>query len=220
MSIYKSRLIMEITKKRSYNSTSRQTQAQVTKDRILSAAKKLFESKGFEKTTIEEIAQDAEVSMPTIYALFQSKSGILRILMDSAFNPKDHEALVKRVNREESPAERLKLTAKIARQLYDAEKTELWFLQSASILDPEFKKIEIERENRRYFRQEESFNVIAQKKVLTENLSTKQARDIIWALTGRDLYRMLVLERGWSSNDYEKWLGNMLAQILLKQCDN
>ena len=50
--------------------------------------------------------------------------------------------------------------------------------------------------------------------------SEEEARDIIWALTGRDLYRMLVLERGWSSNDYEKWLGNMLAQILLKQCDN
>lgn len=207
---------MVITQKRSYHSKSRQIQAQLTKDRILATAKKLFESKGFEKTTIEEIAQRAEVSMPTIYALFQSKSGLLRILMDNALDPVIHKTLVKKVNKEESAAERFKITAQIARQLYDAEKTELWFLQNASILDPEFKKIESERENRRYIRQEESFNVIAQQNVLTTKLTTKQARDIIWALTGRDMYRMLVIERDWSPDDYEKWLGNVLAHILLQ----
>lgn len=204
------------TQKRSYNANSRQIQAQITKDRILAKAKKLFETQGFEKTTIEEIAQQAEVSIPTVYALFQSKSGILRILMDSAFDPEKHKALVTKVNKTESATKRFKITAQIARQLYDAEKTELWFLQNASILDPEFKKIETERENRRYIRQEESFNVIARQNVLTKKLTTQQARDIIWALTGRDIYRMLVLERDWSSDDYETWLGNVLAQILLK----
>jgi hypothetical protein len=36
----------------------------------------------------------------------------------------------------------------------------------------------------------------------------------MWMLTGRDLYRMLVLERGWSSDDYEAWLASALIALL------
>jgi hypothetical protein len=33
--------------------------------------------------------------------------------------------------------------------------------------------------------------------------------------TGRDVYRMLVRERGWSADKYEEWLGGTLARSLL-----
>jgi hypothetical protein len=32
--------------------------------------------------------------------------------------------------------------------------------------------------------------------------------------TGRDIYRMLVLERAWSSDEYEKWLARSLIHEL------
>jgi hypothetical protein len=32
--------------------------------------------------------------------------------------------------------------------------------------------------------------------------------------TGRDIYRMFVLERGWSSDKYEEWLARTLIQAL------
>ena len=207
---------MSIIKKRAYNSKSRQVQAQITKDNILRAAKELFESKGFEKVTIEEIAQRAEISAPTIYSLFQSKSGILRVLIDNALSPDQHTFLVEKGKIEKSPSKRLEIAAIISRQLYDAEKAQLGFFQSAAILDQEFKKLEIEREKRRYLRQEEAVKILAQEKTLAQGLSTAKARDILWAFTGRDLYRMLVLERHWSSDEYEKWLAHLLAQTLLK----
>jgi hypothetical protein len=34
--------------------------------------------------------------------------------------------------------------------------------------------------------------------------------------TGRDIYRMFVLERGWTSDAYEEWLANTLIQTLTK----
>ena len=34
----------------------------------------------------------------------------------------------------------------------------------------------------------------------------KTARDIFWLLTGGDVYRMLVRERGWSPQKYQNWL--------------
>ena len=202
--------------KRSYNSDLRQMQAQQARDRILSSAKKLFEVKGFEKVTIEEIAQQAEVSAPSIYSLFRSKSGLLREIMDGAFSAEHREALVEKVKIEKSPAKRLELAATISRRLYDAEKDQVSLFQGASILDPDFRKQEMEREERRYQRQEESVKASAQEKAFKKGITVTKARDILWAFTGRDLYRVLVLERSWSSDKYEKWLASVLIEMLLK----
>lgn len=49
---------------------------------ILFSAAKLFETKGFAETTMEEIAALAEVSPPTIYNYFRSKSDILLGLLE------------------------------------------------------------------------------------------------------------------------------------------
>lgn len=206
---------MSTPKKRSYHSESRQAQSQKTKNRIVASAKMLFESKGFEKVTIEEIAREAHVSAPSIYSIFQSKRGILLGLMDEFLPPEQFEALIEQGKKEKCPRKRLEITASIARQLYDAEKTQLSFLRGVSILDPVFKALEIERERRRHHRQKETVEAMASEKAFKENLSLSKIRDILWAFTGRDLYRMLVVERGWSSDEYERWLAEWLIQALL-----
>ena len=206
---------MSTPKKRSYNSESRQAQSQKTKNRILASAKMLFEAKGFENVTIEEIAQEAQVSSPSIYAIFQSKRGVLLGLMDEALSPQQFEALVEQGKKEKCPRKRLEITASIARQLYDAEKAQLSFLRGASILDPVFKGLEIERERRRHHRQKEMVEAMTNEKAFTDKLSLSKIRDVLWAFTGRDFYRMLVVERGWSSDEYEKWLSELLIQVLL-----
>ncbi len=206
---------MSTPKKRSYNSESRQAQSQNTKTRILSSAKMLFESKGFENVTIDEMAREAQVSSPSIYAIFQSKRGVLLGLMDEALPPKQHAALVEQVGKEKCPHKRLELTATISRQLYDAEKAQLSFLRGASILDPMFKGLELERERRRHQRQKDTVESMANDKAFKDNLSIAEVRDILWAFTGRDFYRMLVVERSWSSDEYEKWLADLLIETLL-----
>lgn len=206
---------MSTLKKRSYHSNSRQSQSRQTRNRILASAKMLFESKGFENVTIEEIAKEAQVSSPSIYSIFQSKRGVLLGFMDEALSPEQFDALVEQGKREKCPRKRLENTARISRQLYDAEKTQLSFLRGASILDPVFKGLEIERERRRYERQKETVEAMANEKAFIENLSLSKIRDILWAFTGRDLYRMLVVERGWSSDEYEKWLAESLIRSLL-----
>jgi AcrR family transcriptional regulator len=176
----------------------------------------LIESKGFEKVTIEEIAREAQVSAPSIYSIFQSKRGILLGLMDEALPPEQHAALVEQGRKEKCPRKRLEITATISRQLYEAQ---LSFLRGASILDPVFKGLEIERERRRYQRQKETVETMANEKAFTDSLSISKVRDILWAFTGRDFYRMLVVERGWSSDEYEKWLAELLIQVLLSKSE-
>jgi AcrR family transcriptional regulator len=208
---------MSNSKKRVYNSKTRSEQAGHTKSRILHAAKKLFEAEGFECVTIEKLAQAAEVSAPTIYALFQSKRGILRALMDEALPTPQRKALVGEIKLEKSTKKRLEIAAKIARQMYDGEKAQMDIFRGASVLAPEFKELEKERERRRYRRERESVQTMAKEKSLLKGLSFSKARDILWAFTGRDLYRLLVIERGWTSEQYEKWLAQLLIKTLIEK---
>ncbi|MFA6915976.1 MAG: hypothetical protein WC222_06230 [Parachlamydiales bacterium] len=64
--------------------------------------------------------------------------------------------VVEQVKQAKCPSKHLEITASMARQLYDAEKAQLSFLKGASILDPVFKGIEIEKERRRYQGQKET----------------------------------------------------------------
>lgn len=206
---------MSNIKKRPYCCVSRNAQAMQTKSRILIAAKNLFESEGFEHVTIEKIAQAAAVSTPTIYSLFQSKRGVLRALMDEVLPQDQFEALVKSSNQAKSPKIRLQFSAKIARQMYDAERAQMEIFRGAAVLAPEFKELEKEREMRRYKRQEVTIKAIAEEQSLGRGLNITKARDILWAFTGRDLYRMLVVEQGWTSDEYEEWLAQMLVNTLI-----
>jgi AcrR family transcriptional regulator len=202
-------------KKRIYNSESRQAQAAKTKNRVLVAAKHLFETEGFELATIEKLARLAKVSAPTIYSLFKSKRGVLRALMDEALPTDQHQALVEEGERGKSAKGWLIVAAKISRQMYDAEREQMSIFQGASVLAPEFKELEKEREQRRYERQEQSVRAMAGEKSFKGGLSLSKARDILWAFTGRDMYRMLVVEQEWTSDEYEKWLAQLLIAILI-----
>ncbi len=207
---------MSKSKKRVYNSAARQAQAVQTRSGVLEAAKKLFQSEGFESVTIEKIAKAANVSSPTIYALFQSKRGILLALIDEALPVEQYEAFLEEFKEEKSVKARLLMAAKLSRQIYDAERAQqMDVFRGASVLAPEFKELEREREERRYKRQEESVKRMEKEKVLAKGLTLRKAHDIGWAFTGRDMYRMLVVERGWTSKEYEEWLGQMLIKALL-----
>lgn len=202
-------------KKRIYSSETRDAGAAQTKSQILKAAKQLFQKKGFDRVTIGMLAKVAGVSMPTIYAVFKSKRGVLQSLIDGALPVEQFTELVDGSMNEQSPRKRLNITAKLSRQIYDAERGLMDILRGASVVAPEFKELEQEREQRRYERQGEYVKKLMQDKALVKGLTIQKARDILWSLTGRDMYRMLVIERAWSSDEYEKWLGNVLVESLL-----
>ncbi|MBA3956830.1 MAG: TetR/AcrR family transcriptional regulator [Parachlamydiaceae bacterium] len=202
-------------KKRAYNSDTRTAQASQTKSQVLKAAKHLFQTKGFDRVTIGLLAKAADVSIPTIFAVFKSKRGVLQSLIDDTLPAEKFSSLVDRSMLEQSPKKRLSITAKLARHLYDAERELMDILRGATVVAPEFKELEQEREQRRYERQGEYVKKLMQDKVLAKGLTLAKARDILWSLTGRDMYRMLVIERAWSPDQYEKWLGKVLVESLL-----
>ncbi len=202
-------------KKRLYKSLVRQRQAGDTRLRIVEATRQLLQSEGYAGMTVEGIAQRAEVSAQSVYAIFKSKTGILTELLDqSTFGP-DYEDAVRRALSASDPETRLRLAAPIARQIHDAQSATFDLLRGAGVVAPELAKLERQRERLRYERQERMITSLRDARRLRPALDYTTARDIFWMLTGRDVYRMLVRERGWSSQKYEDWLADTLVHSLL-----
>ena len=165
--------------------------------------------------TIEAIAQRAEVSAQSVYAIFKSKTGILIELLSQSTFGADYDDAVRRALSASDPETRLRLAAPIARQIHDAQSATFDLLRGAGVLAPELAKLEQQRECLRYERQERMIISLRDAGRLRPELDHATARDIFWMLTGRDVYRMLVRERGWSSQKYEDWLADSLVYSLL-----
>jgi AcrR family transcriptional regulator len=203
------------TKKRPYKSLVRQRQAGDTRQRIIEATRKLLRSEGYAGMTIEAIAQRAEVSAQSVYSIFKSKTGILIELLDQATFGPDYEEAVQKALSASHPETRLRLAAPIARQIHDAQSATFDLLRGAGVVAPELARLEEQRECLRYERQERMIISLRDAGRLQPGLDHATARDIFWILTGRDVYRMLVRERGWSSQKYQDWLADTLVHSLL-----
>jgi AcrR family transcriptional regulator len=197
---------------RKYDSARRQQQAGQTRDRILDAARRVISEKGFADATFESIAADAGVAAPTVYAAFGSKSGILQALMGRATFSSSYDKLICEANQSDDPETRLRFAAKIARSIFDSLRTEAEVLRGATAIAPEFIR---ERERVRYERQEGLVKLLDRKGALRAGLDVSMARDILWTLTSYDIHRRLVVERKWSADQYEQWLGDTLVATLL-----
>ena len=206
---------MAKAKKRPYKSLVRQRQAGDTRHRIIEATRKLLLSEGYAGMTIEAIAQRAEVSAQSVYAIFKSKTGILIELLDQATFGPDYDEAVRKALSANDPETRLRLAAPIARQIHDAQSATFDLLRGAGVVAPELAKLEQQRESLRYERQEKMIISLRRAERLQPALDYASARDIFWMLTGRDVYRMLVRERGWPSQKYQDWLADTLVRSLL-----
>src|SRR3979411_2740243 len=113
------------------------------------------------------------------------------------------------------PETRLRLAARIARQIHEPLSATFDLLRGAGVIAPELAKLEQQRERLRYERQKIMIISLREAGRLRRGLDYGTARDIFWTLTGRDVYRMLVRERGWSSQKYQDWLADTLVRSLL-----
>jgi AcrR family transcriptional regulator len=200
--------------RRRYNADSRRAKAEDSRARMLLVAKGLFSKHGVDTVTIDDIAEGAGVSPATIYVLFRSKAGILKEIIQGTFFGANYSRVAQRTRDTDDPFELLRITASISRIIFDTEKKEIGLMRGTSAFSPELKRIEAEFERIRLDLQEARARLLVRKFAVARELGLAKVRDIMWMYTGRDIYRMLVLERAWSSDEYEKWLARSLIYEL------
>jgi AcrR family transcriptional regulator len=193
----------------------RELQALATRERIATAARALFRERGYVATTIEAIAEAAGVAVPTVYSALRSKKGVLEEvrrlwIRDSQVQPLYAEALA-----EPDVGRRLELAARWQRQQLELGYDVIRIYQEAARVDADIRALWSEvlkgraREKRRFI------EALADR--LQPGLTVKNATDVYVALERPEIYEELVLERGWSPDQYQRWLARTLTQQLFNE---
>lgn len=208
-------------RKRAYRSAIRDQQAEGTRRLILEAAKRLLEEQGYAATTMQAIAAEAAVVPQTVYSAFSSKSGLLSALWDIVLRGSEDAAPVgalpwyREVIEELVPERQLRLNARNSRMVKERIAGVIRVIRDGATSDPAVGKLWSDIESSFYRNQAAIVGSIAEKGALRGGLDATRATDILWTLNHPDVWRLLVGERGWSPDDYERWFGDTACAQLL-----
>ena len=207
-------------KKRVYDSPRRREQAAATRAAILDAALTLFEKQGYVATSVAAIAEEAGVALKTVYAIFGTKRGVLVALRSRLVRGSDDPVPVAQQNwfravlDEPEPQKRLSMFAAAATALKSRAGAIFEIIRHAAPADPEIGAMWAEFMRDFYDNQRlviERFDADGALKI-----EVNRATDILWTINHPAVYHLLVVERGWRTEDYQRWLEESLNQQLLK----
>jgi AcrR family transcriptional regulator len=203
----------------------RQARTRLARRAVIETARSLFLERGFAATTIDAISDQSDVPPATVYRLFSGKLGILTAVLDMSIAGDDEGlAVADRPNvaalvAEPDPAKQLLGFAGISVAINTRSADVYRILISAAGSDPEAAALLAEYTRRRDAGQGQIARLLAQGRALRPGLKERDAADIIHALMSPELYRLLVIDRGWTNRRYELWLGEALAAQLLAVSD-
>jgi AcrR family transcriptional regulator len=187
---------------------------------VVDAARALFLARGYQATTIDAISERSDVPPATVYRLFSSKLGILKALLDASIAGDDESISlperpeVAALLAEQDTARLLAGFAAVTVAINVRSSDVYRILSSASGSDPAAGALLAEYQRARGDGQRRIARALARARALRPGLRERDAADLIHALMSPELYRLLVVDRGWSPGRYEEWLGRTLADQL------
>jgi len=200
------------TAKRSYNSSRRTLQAAQTREEVLRAGTKLFSESGWAGTTLVAIAEEAGVSVETIYKGFGSKKALLREAMDVAIAG-DTEPIPYVERPEFAALGEGTLEQRIAQGMANVAAAHersagLWqAIVEAASSDEEVDRWRLELEAGRRVDVGKSVEVVLGRPV-DDGVAT-----LLWALYSPETYQKLVVDSGFSRADYEGLLAEASRRL-------
>ena len=206
--------------RRRYESPRRREQAAATRRQILGAAQRLFEAQGYAATTMASVAEEASVSLKTVYLAFDTKSGLVRTLWDTLLRGEADIAVAQQpwyveVLDEPDPARQLRLNARNSTAVKQRVAGLLRVLRDGAPSDPDVAALWQLINDDFYANQREVVRSLHRKKALKHGLGVDHATDILWTLIHPDVWHLLVGARGWSPARYERWLADTTCAQLL-----
>jgi len=189
----------------------RSEHAAATRARVLRAAKTLFARNGYAATTIAALAEEAGVAAQTLYSAFGSKAAIAISVMEDAVITSGMREANEAALREPDGAKAVRIVAAAGSHLYSME-AELVKLLSAEVA-AEFARISNQHRLQDFSRLATLSPGVASHFASKED--AKRAAVAAWAVSGIETYDRLVLQAGWSHEEYEQWLGDTLTRTLL-----
>jgi AcrR family transcriptional regulator len=207
--------------KSSFDAKRGQARTRLARAAVVDAARTLFLERGYGATTIEAISALSDVPPATVYRLFSSKRGILKALLDVSIVG-DDEAVpladrphVRSLFANPDPKNQLASFAGITARVNSRTAPIYRILVSAAGSDPDAAALLDEQTRQRREGQGLIARSLARAGALRPKLRERDAADVIHALMSPEVYGLLVIDRGWPPERYERWLTGILIDQLL-----
>jgi AcrR family transcriptional regulator len=201
--------------KRPYASPRRRAQALATRRRLAASARRLFAERGYAATTIEAIAQDADLAVQTFYATYGSKRAVLFALLDEMDQTADVPGLLQRLRQAGADWPRqLEALVDFNMRLFGSAIDVLEIVRSAGAADPDIAAVARAGDDRRRAGQAPVVHGWTEAGVLRVGLDATSAADILWGLTSPELFQLFVVRRQWPVARYASWLRDTLQRLL------
>ena len=202
--------------------TRRAQKAQATHQRIVDAATRLFLERGYVPTTIDAIAQAADVAVETVYARFRNKTNLMIAVKDAAVTEGGQVPLQQRpelatLAAETDQRQQLQIAAALSRGMLQRVSPVYALLRDAAAADDTLREDLAADINRRREFQRTLVNLVRARGPLRENLTTDQAADTYSALANPDLYLLLTTHHAWTPDHFQAWLADSLTRLLLPE---
>jgi AcrR family transcriptional regulator len=193
----------------------RQRQALETRRAIARAARTLFAEHGYATTSIESVAEEAGVAARTVYSIFGTKKAILGAICEQWLAEAGVMEAVAKGLQERDLRRRLSIVAHSSRRQWESERGVMAMLAGAAASDAEVGRMLTGWKDDRARSLHSVVGGV--ERDLRKGMSTERAGAIIRALTSPDIYVELVECEGWTPDDYEVWLADLLGDLLVGQ---
>ena len=208
-------------KKRSYDTASRQARSAETRQRIVDAARHLIVEQGYRATTIAAVAAAADVSVDTIYTLIGRKPVLVAELVEQAISGTDHAVValereqIVAVRAEPDPARKLERYAGVITDVHGRLAPLFVALRDASATESEAREVWQTINERRATNMIAFAGELRDAGGLRDDLSVRDAADIIWTTASPEIYLLFTVDRQWSAQRFERWLADTWHRTLL-----
>lgn len=214
-------MVVKKSPRRKYDSSRRKEQARRTRLQITEAARQLFMERSYAGATIEAIAEKAGVAKETVYAIFGSKRSILAFLLDISVGGDDQPVhLLDRpeqqaVLRDTDQRQQVENFAKGITEILQRGAPVIEIMHHAAKSEPEVAEQLTAIYKRRLGNMVRFVHSLAANGPLRDGLDEASAAETTWALTSPNLFLLFIRERGWSKEQYSRWLADVLGRALL-----
>jgi AcrR family transcriptional regulator len=203
---------------RTYSSPLRVEQAQATRRRILDAARAQFIDGGWTATTVKLIADAAAVAPATVYAVFGTKRAVLSALIDEAMasalpDPEHPDAWPDIAGHPDQGQRVRRLVTLLSVSLPRVEPFERVVREGARA-DEEIASLAGDLLEWRRASAVRVVDILAGQDGLRPGLSREEAADLVFALGGPEVHHLLVGIRGWSPQQFDAHLADLLGRLI------
>jgi AcrR family transcriptional regulator len=205
--------------KRRYDASSRREQARRNRSRIIEAAQRRFLDDGYALTTIAAIADDAGVSVDTIYKSFGGKPGLVRAVREQALRGARPVPAEQRSDelqtRELDPRKIIQGWGRFVKEIAPRTSPILLLLRDAARTDPALDVLLDEMDTDRLRRMTDNARRLHAAGHLRAGITVARAADVMWTYSSPELYELLVLRRGMPLKRYGQFVADAMITALL-----